>query len=324
MTSTNTHLINSRSLSTLHSIGDELVLDKTKNYLFDLSYLAVLDVIGDKAADFLQGQLTCDLNQLSDVTMVQGALCNLKGRVLSLMDIINWEGIKLILPLDLIEQTQQSLIKSAMLSRVQIQSNSKLKVFGFYLQNVEDLLPLSDFFPNKDFSFVSTSSYCYYHLGKGFYLFIIDSADTEFLQSFAKKDHLLGSLTWHSLMIKQGYFSIYPESRGLFLPHRLGLHLKTVISFNKGCYKGQEIIARMHYKSTVKHEMRLFELQTSGKIFSGQKVMSPSDNVEVGELVDYSLIGDNSYLVAISMLKGIGSEVLLEGLKAPILLHNLH
>ncbi|HHG8558750.1 TPA: folate-binding protein YgfZ, partial [Legionella pneumophila] len=76
------HLVNNRSLITFRPIESELLLNKQKNYLFDLSYLGVIDFLGEKSIDFLQGQLTCDLRLVSDVSMIQGAQCNLKGRIL--------------------------------------------------------------------------------------------------------------------------------------------------------------------------------------------------------------------------------------------------
>ncbi|HAT9823840.1 TPA: folate-binding protein YgfZ, partial [Legionella pneumophila subsp. pneumophila] len=163
------HLVNNRSLITFRPIESELLLNKQKNYLFDLSYLGVIDLFGEKSIDFLQGQLTCDLRLVSDTSMIQGAQCNLKGRILSLLDIINWQGVKLVLPQDLIEVTQNSLNKVALLSRVKITSNHNYKILGFYLQHGNDqipqLLPLS----SELYALSCTSHGCVYHLGKGFY-----------------------------------------------------------------------------------------------------------------------------------------------------------
>ncbi|MFI4919923.1 MAG: tRNA-modifying protein YgfZ, partial [Legionellales bacterium] len=126
-------------------------------------------------------------------------------------------------------------------------------------------------------------------------------------------DQVLGSLTWNTLRLKHKQINIYPESRGLFLPHRLDLHLTNYISFNKGCYKGQEIIARTHYKATLKHELKIFEIQTNETIYSGQKLLSLTQETEVGELIDYSYLHNNRYLIAVSMLKETAPLVVLEG-----------
>lgn len=319
MSLTFTHLINNRALTTFKPLEEELVLLPHKNYLFDLSYLTVIDVEGNKAIDFLQGQLTCDLNAISDIQMIEGAQCNLKGRILTLMDIITWQGVKLVLPQDLQESTTNSLGKYALLSRVTLKKNSQFNIFGFYLQNHEDIIPDTGFFPNSLYAQTYTNRSCSYHLGNGFYIFLALADNAHAIQErFMKNDQFLGSLTWHTLRLFQQQIEIYPESRGLFLPHRLGLQQTPYISFNKGCYKGQEIIARMHYKATIKHQLKIYEMETEQKIYSGQKLLSEPGGTEVGELVDFSILKSGRYLIAVSILKEAEQTVFLEGHNQPV------
>lgn len=285
----------------------ELTLNSQYNYFFDLSFLSVIDVQGDKSREFLQGQLTCDLNQLSEHKMLQGAQCNLKGRILSLPSLIDWEGIKLILPSDLVQSTLLSLSKTAMLSRVHLSENKQLNVLGFYLQNKDDLLPNGvnrRMLSEDPLTTYSNELFCLTHLGNGFYYLIVPSdqlVSTGY--PFQEQGRLLGSLTWHSMQLRRKIFEIYPVSRGLFLPHRLGLHLTNYISFNKGCYKGQEIIARTHYKSTLKHELKVVHIETNENLYSGQTIYFKDRTQEYGELVDFSPIGGNRFILAISGLK---------------------
>lgn len=308
------HKINSRTYTSF--VPDELALlqSKEKNYLFDLSYMTTIDINGDKALEFLQGQLTCDVSVLSDIQMARGAQCNLKGRILSLLDIINLNGTKIILPDDMKESTQNSLIKTAMLSRVTIKSTANYKIYGFYLQNKKDLIPFSTFLPTDANALAQNNNYSYYHLNNGFYIFVIASemAD-DCVKQFSDHDQLLGSLTWHTLQLMRKQIEIYPESRGLFLPHRLGLHETSYISFNKGCYKGQEIIARTHYRATIKHELRLFSIQSDEAPYSGQKIFKEAEDIEIGEIIDYSILNANHYLIAVSIMKGASPRVRFEG-----------
>lgn len=311
--------INSRQLSTYLTIDTELNISKEKNYLFDLSYLSVLEVKGEQAQSFLQGQLTCDLNQLSDIQMLQGAQCNLKGRILCLMDIVNWNGIQLVLPSDLSLPTQLSLSKAALLSKISIKEQKQLKIFGFLFQNPNDLLPATSFFSKNLYALAYGSDFCYYHLGNGFYIFLFHSeAQSDFLNQFQEQKQLLGSLTWHTLRLQYKHFDIYPESRGLFLPHRLDLHQTQLISFNKGCYKGQEIIARTHYKATLKHELNIYHIKTKAHLYSGQKLFRVDTHSEFGEIVDYSIIGNQESIAAISHLKEPFSTLKLENDDNPI------
>ncbi len=307
------HLVNSRILTTFAPVAKELELNPQKNYLFDLSYLCVLALQGDKSTEFLQGQLSSDIAKATDIQMIQAAQCNLKGRILALMDVINWNGLKLILPRDILEPTQSSLSKTALLSRVLIKENTQFAVFGFYLQNPQDLIPNSVFLPQDLYAKAESNHFCYYHLGQGFYVFIVDKKIAlEFTAQFEEKKQILGSLTWHTLRLRQHELSIYPESRGLFLPHRLDLQKTQYLSFDKGCYKGQEIIARTHYRATLKHELRTYTINTEHSLFSGQKLFKTEEEIELGELVDYSYLDNNHYLIAVSILKNASLEVRLE------------
>lgn len=306
----NTHLINSRPYTYNSSIKEELNLNPQKNYLFDLSYLGILALQGEKSLEFLQGQLTADIQKANDIQMIQTAQCNLKGRILALMDVINWSGIKLVLPNDILEQTKNSLSKTALLSRVTIKEEKQYKLWGFYLQNPDDLIPHEVFLPKDLYAKAQGSSFCYYHLGQGFYIFIDDN--TEFSAPFVQAQQALGSLAWHTLRLKQHELSIYPESRGQFLPHRLDLQQSSYLSFDKGCYKGQEIIARTHYRATLKHELTTYIITTEEQLFSGQKLFKSNENIELGELVDYSYLDDNQYLIAVSIAKNAPTEARIE------------
>ena len=318
----NNVLINTRTLNTYQPNEDVTKLGSNLNYLFDLDYLGILGAQGEKSKQFLQGQLTCDLTMVSSTSIAQGAQCNLKGRILGLMDIIEFRGIKLVVPKDLIEATQQSLTKTAALSRVSMATEGNYCVLGFFLQNRQDYIPLDLRLPEAKNALTEGDNFCCYHLGEGFYIFIVQQTQkNEVCRPFQNKSQFLGSLSWHTLRLSRGHFDIYPETRALFLPHRLGLHQTHYLDFNKGCYKGQEIIARMHYKSTIKHGVKIASINSDQQIFSGQKIFSADNKLEIGELIDYSMLGSNQYLILISVLKDSGSTVVLENASEPVTLN---
>lgn len=297
-------------------------MDSDKNYLFELPHLGMISVNGPRAAELLQGQLSCDVNHVNSTTMRKGALCNLKGRVQALVDVINWQGLKLVLPCDLINQTMDSLAKAAMLSRVVLSPDSDYKLFGFYLNNPEDLLPSPLTAELNAFSAVSTDdSYCY-AIGDNFYL-IINIAKTAFTLTdpFISQQQMRGSLAWHRLQLDRPRVEIYPESRGAFLPHRLNLHKTDYISFDKGCYKGQEIVARTHYRAKLKHGLKNFFVSSKLPLHSGQKLLNLSDNAEIGELVDFCPLSADNYLIVASILNEHPEVARLEGQDVAITLN---
>ena len=119
---------------------------------------------------------------------------------------------------------------------------------------------------------------------------------------FQQLDLLQDEASWHMARLEHGDIQIYPESRGLFLPHRLGLHNTGYLSFDKGCYKGQEIIARTHYRAKLKHGMKIFTMQTTDTLRPGLRLMTEDGTRELGELVDFCPIDNQTFMLAASML----------------------
>ena len=297
--------INNRSLSAFSPLTSELTYDNKKNYLFDLSYLTGIHVGGEQAQQFLQGQLSCDLREVNHHQMRQGALCDLNGRVLALLDIVNWKdrGFQLILPKDLQAATQAALAKTALFSRATLQPSIQYICLGFHLQNPLDIQPFDHQLSNTAYEVIYQTNACCYCLGNNFYIFLIDPSEAPAVRDqFIKNNQWRGSLAWHALQIEYQRVDIYPESRGLFLPHRLGLQLSGYLSFNKGCYKGQEIIARMHYRAKLKHELKIFKIKMASPLYSGQKIFSDQGKTEIGEIIDYSPIGNSEFIIAASII----------------------
>lgn len=259
------------------------------NALFDLSHLSVLKVRGEKASTYLQGQLTCDMTALSPGHVLRGALCNTKGRVLALLYVIQLEDeICLILPQSLLEKTQKSLAKTAALSCVTLGEDSSLHCFGAYGTKPKDV-------------FVSSS------LGDQFYLCLAERQPSE---------NITPAQSWHQYQLMHGEVSIYPETRGLFLPHVLGLQHKGYISFDKGCYRGQEVIARMHYLGKLKYSFQLFSIDVPEAIKPGLKLFD-ANHTPIGELLDCCKLNHTNYLIAVSVKALSEYEIYIENIETP-------
>ena len=317
------HAINKRPFTSLAPLTEELVYQSDKNYLFDVSYLSSLAIIGEKGHDFLQGQLSCDLREVNHQQIRQGALCNLKGRILALLDVLHWDnhGLYLILPHDILLETQASLAKTAPFSRVTLETTSQYSLFGFYLQNPDDIIPFDLKLPTNQYEVAYQNACCCYHLGNHFYIFLVDEAKMPGLcDQFIEKKQYRGSLAWHALQLQQKHIEIYPQSRGLFLPHRLDLHLSGYLSFNKGCYKGQEIIARTHYRGTLKHELKVFYLESQETLQSGQRILSANGQEELGEIIDFCPVGGLQFLIAASVRFECPLTVRIENQNDPVIL----
>ena len=305
MNNPSTYLIHHRPFTT-YTASTKTLRDRPKhNILFDLNYLGVMNIIGAKGHDFLQGQLSCDVREVTAEYMRPSALCDLKGRVLMLPDVLEWnEGLHLILPHDLIPAARRLLAKPAALSRVTLEHATNYDLFGFLLNNPNDLLPFNGTLPTAPLSVSAHEDGCCYAQSHNAYVFIVNKSHREaFTLPFKQHpQQWQGSLAWHAQRLLQKKIEIYPESSGLFLPHRLDLQHTGYLNFNKGCYKGQEIIARMHYRSTAKHTLKSFKITYQEPLYAGLRFYLPKTNTEIGELVDFCPINDHEYIIAASLL----------------------
>jgi folate-binding protein YgfZ len=305
-------IINSRPYTVFSSLSDELLLANDKNYLFDLEYLGCMLLEGERAREFLQGQISCDVREVNPNTMRQGVMCNLQGRILAALDVIEHGGLYLILPKDILAATQKNLAKPALLSRVNVQPSESFKLLGLYLQNPNDITPWELPLPQDQLDVAFNEHGVIYNLGNNLYVVMATTQSVKMLQSqFLSCQQLKGSFAWHALKLKHKHIEIYPETRGLFLPHRLDFHLSRYLSFAKGCYKGQEIIARTHYRAKLKHQLKIFHVEDSPHLKSGDCLFKPNTEVEVGEIIDFTPLKEREFLVAVSILTDHPNEVQL-------------
>lgn len=221
--------IGQRCFEVQNSITETISNSVEDTYYSELVHYTVIDIIGDGAKNFLQGQLTNDIFQLKPHLLSKQLLCNIKGQIVAKILIVEIENrLHLILEKDLWPEVKALLDKTARLSRVDFQENSKLKVYGCVSSHALE----------NTYKINTTQSL---YLGEAF----------PFSLSYIKKP----SLFWHFISIQNNEFSIYPTTCRQYLPKPLGLE-EEWIHFNKGCYRGQEIIARMHFLGKDKYHLR--------------------------------------------------------------------
>lgn len=108
--------------------------------------------------------------------------------------------------------------------------------------------------------------------------------------------------------IAQAIPVIYPETSGLFVAQRLNLHLLGAISFRKGCYIGQEILARLHFKGKVKHHMRGGETLDQTQLQPGD-LLTNSDGKNIATVIDSQTTNSLQKLLLVIMDKDAQSEI---------------
>jgi folate-binding protein YgfZ len=96
----------------------------------------------------------------------------------------------------------------------------------------------------------------------------------------------VGTHFWELLTIRAGIATIYPETQESFIPQQVNLELTDGVSFTKGCYPGQEIIARMHYRGKPSRRMFLAHIATNKRPQPGEPVyLADNKEGQIGEIV---------------------------------------
>lgn len=180
---------------------------------------STLACLGPDALTFLQGQLSCDMREIGPERLSLGCYCNLKGRVFAAPYIYSVpEGFHLILPADLAPAFIQSLSRVIAFSKAT-------------LTDISAQHPATPVLENPQFEIAP---------GVGFTLGPVESAPTD---------------AWLAALITHKIPTIALAQSEKFLPHYIGMIELGAVSFTKGCYLGQEIIARMHYKGNLKKHL---------------------------------------------------------------------
>lgn len=225
---------------------------------------SLLCIQGPDAFKFLQGQVTCDLNQLTQENWLRGAQCTPKGRVILSFTAFapNKEQVQLRIPSDLAAQASTNLKKYMVFSKATLTDLSE-RYCGFYLHGNDTAAAFA-----KLLEFEITEKSCTH--ADGIVMVNIRPQEWECWIAIEKLQPLWPKLktqyTWGSsamvslASIQAGEPDISPETYETFTPHSLNYPLTNAVNFKKGCYTGQEIVARMHYRGQLKKHAYRFEV----------------------------------------------------------------
>ena len=231
----------------------------------------LLQVTGADAEKFLQGQVTCDMRRLGEQGYLGGAFCNPKGRVLATFQLFASGGaIYLRMPRDLISHMQSHLQRYAAFFDVRVDYAHELiglAIFG----NSAARLTAADM------------------LGGAFQQEMTECWGTpDQVQNLEK--HLLSELPqgspdwWDAHLIRNGSAQIVSLTSEHFLPHQLSMDLSGAVSFRKGCYTGQEIVARTQYRGKSKKRLAAARLHHRENFYPGTEIIG-LDNQPIGHML---------------------------------------
>lgn len=224
--------------------------------IYPVAHLAVLTVAGSDAAKFLQGQITCNINDVTDIKSSLGAMCNPKGRAIATFLLVkNADAFLMILPKELLEPVKKKLQMYVLRANVSLtDSSDRLCLIGLSYGASESGKTSEQSFATSRQDSITVDF-------QGRCLII---ADADKAQAFWSEQLKLGfrpdnSAQWRYLDIVSGIPWLTAQTSEEFIPQMLNLDKLGGISFNKGCYTGQEVVARTHYLGKAKREMFVAE-----------------------------------------------------------------
>ncbi|NWB54050.1 folate-binding protein YgfZ [Pseudomonas sp. F8002] len=252
-----------------------------------LSHEGVLAVRGSDAAKFLQGQLTCNLNYLSDTQASLGARCTQKGRMQSSFRILlQGDGVLLAMATELLEPQLADLKKYAVFSKSKLTDESAAWA-RFGVSDADQVLAgLGLQLPAETDSVVRSDDLIAIRVSPGRAELWAPAAQAQTLHSQLAAQLNEGELNqWLLGQIRAGIGQVMPQTRELFIPQMLNLQAVGGVSFKKGCYTGQEIVARMQYLGKLKRRLYRLRLNAGELPEPGTPLFSPNHNSAIGEVV---------------------------------------
>lgn len=291
-------------------------------FITDLSHYAVIRARGADTEKFLQGQLTSDVRALDGTRSQLSAYCSAKGRALAIMRLFRrGEDYCLVLHSSLLEPTLSRLRKYILMSKVTLEAASDWVHVGYVdPQGDEELgtvlgcaLPTSidGTAQCNDVTVVRVPG-----AGARFELIGVIDKLQPLWQQLATAATPVGPNAWDYLDIEAGIPCVYPETMEAFVPQMINLDLLGGISFKKGCYTGQEVVARTHYLGKLKRRMFRLYCEDSTPPAPGTSIFNTAlrGDESSGTVVRAaSALNGGSDMLAVLQLEAIASGELLLG-----------
>ena len=299
----------------------------TADVIADVSHLALLRVHGAEAQGFLQGQLSNDIRLVTDSHSQLSAYCNPKGRMLAIFRIFKHDDAYLLqLPAVLAEVTLKRLSMFILRAKVTLTADPDLISLGIAgpnaalrLQELWGPVPIQVDDCRNDATVTAI------HLpGVTPRFQLVGPVSTlgplwDRLKSAAMP---VGNPIWRWLNIQAGVPSIWPGTVEEFVPQMANLDLVGGVNFKKGCYPGQEIVARMHYLGRLKQRMVRAHVTSNSPPLPGTPVFAPNfPGQSAGMVVDAQAGPSGGYdLLMVAQLSSIAQgEIYLERPDGPAL-----
>ncbi|MCT7947110.1 tRNA-modifying protein YgfZ [Shewanella septentrionalis] len=267
--------------------------------LANLSHMGLIKVVGEQGRSFIHGQVTTDISSLAEDQWRWGAHCDPKGKMLaSFRTFAIQDALFMLMPKDTIEVDLPQLQKYAVFSKATLSNASaEWTLLGVAGEQASQ-------FVNKHFGDIQQELTL---IEKGAILkdaerFILvltpDAAAALVAQSELS---VFDASAWQALEIAAGYPNLAASHASQYVPQMCNLQAVNGISFNKGCYMGQETIARMKYRGGNKRALYILRGHTSLQITlaSGLEIAMEDSFRRGGQIIEFVQRGNQVLLTAV-------------------------
>lgn len=307
----------------------ELSVALTGTVFADLSQRGLLAVRGKDAEAFLQGQFTNDVLHLDAGHSQLNGYCSAKGRLLANFRL--WraadEGFLLSMPRGMLEPVTKRLQMFVLRSAVTFEDVSdrwvRLGVSG--PGAADELGAMISALPAEPDALTRSGEFTVLRLPGVHPRFEVHgplAAMRKLWEVLNVRGAPVGTAAWELLEILAGIPAILPETVDAFVPQMVNYQLIGGVNFKKGCYPGQEVVARMQYLGKLKRQMYLARIDTPDAPRPGDDVYSPDDPEQsAGKIVNAQPHPDGGYqvLAVVQIASREGGTVHLGSVSGPVL-----
>ena len=216
-----------------------------------LTHLGLLRFTGSDALSFLQGQVSNDTRRLSENTPLFAAYSNPQGRVIALIYLLpHSSGVVAILPREILRPTLERMRKFVLRAKVNIEDpGDSLVLAGSFDAPSAAHSPLAGYVEQAGVGMAKVGGSDTRH-------WVLAAPGA--LRQLAEPANF--EADWRLADIRAGLPQVYAATSETFVAQMLNLDLLDGISFTKGCYTGQEIIARTQHLGRIKRRLHRLSL----------------------------------------------------------------
>jgi len=254
----------------------ELLATRDATVLCDLSQFGMLRVAGEEAQKFLQNLLSNDIDALNASTAQLSSFNSPKGRMMATFLVWRKEADYLLqLPRSLTAAMHKKLSMYVLRAKVKVSDASdELICLGLSGKDAAELLKQQlGALPEQDWALVQHEFASVIRLAPGRFLISTDAQHAPALWStLSATAKPAGSSCWDWLNIRAAIPVVTPATQEQFVLQMANLDLLGGVSFKKGCYPGQEIVARTHYLGKQKRRMFLAHIESAHAPVAGNEL----------------------------------------------------